>query len=104
MSLWNEKRILRAATQEDPKDNNSLSPLLYEGRKEKSMIKVEKTGNKMELEIKGDTHDLICEFDAVLKAMCEVLDRSLVKAAPFTAEDLLHTMVHNIVAEGKESK
>ena len=38
------------------------------------------------------------------KAMCEVLDRSLVKAAPFTAEDLLHTMVHNIVAEGKESK
>ena len=54
------------------------------------MIKVEKTGNKMELEI-----------DAVLKAMCEVLDRNLVKAAPFTAEDLLHTMVHNIVAEGK---
>ena len=104
MSLWNEKRILRAATQEDPKDNNSLSPLLYEGRKEKSMIKAEKTGNKMELEIKGDTHDLIYEFDAVLKAMCEVLDRSLVKAAPFTAEDLLHTMVHNIVAEGKEIK
>lgn len=66
-----KKRILRAATQEDPKDNNSLSLLLYEGRKEKSMIKVEKTGNKMELEIKGDTHDLICEFDAVLKAMCE---------------------------------
>ena len=26
LSLWNEKRILRAATQEDPKDNNSLSP------------------------------------------------------------------------------
>lgn len=95
MSLWNEKRILRAATQEDPKDNNSLSPLLYEGRKEKSMIKAEKTGNKMELEIKGATHDLIREFDAVLKAMCEVLDRNLVKAAPFTVEDLLHTMVHN---------
>ena len=74
---------------------------LYEGRKEKSMIKAEKTGNKMELEIKGDTHDLIFEFDAVLKAMCEVLDRNLVKAAPFTAEDLLNTMVHNIVAEGK---
>lgn len=55
------------------------------------MIKVEKTGNKMELEIKGDTHDLICEFDAVLKAMCEVLDRNLVKAASFTVEDLLHT-------------
>lgn len=68
------------------------------------MIKAEKTGNKMELEIKGDTHDLIYEFDVVLKAMCEVLDRNLVKAAPFTAEDLLHTMVHNIVAEGKESK
>ena len=44
LSLWNEKRILRAATQEDPKDNNSLSPLLYEGRKEKSMIKTEKRG------------------------------------------------------------
>lgn len=26
LSLWNEKRILRAATLEDPKDNNSLSP------------------------------------------------------------------------------
>ncbi len=98
------KRALRVAALEDSKDNNSLSPLLYEGRKEKSMIKAEKTGNKMELEIKGDTHDLIFEFDAVLKAMCEVLDRNLVKAAPFTAEDLLHTMVHNIVAEGKESK
>ena len=39
-----KKRILRAATQKDPKDNNSLSPLLYEGRKEKSMIKTEKRG------------------------------------------------------------
>lgn len=32
------------------------------------MIKAEKTENKMELEIKGDTHDLIFEFDAVLKS------------------------------------
>ena len=80
MSLWNEKRILRAATQEDPKDNNSLSPLLYEGRKEKSMIKAEKTGNKMELEIKGDTHDLIYEFvedDVEFDAIARVFDEML---------------------------
>lgn len=38
------------------------------------MIKAEKTGNKMELEIKGGSHDLICEFDEVLKAMYKVLD------------------------------
>lgn len=50
------------------------------------MIKAEKTGNKMELKIKGNSHDLICEFNEILKAMCEVLDRNLVKAAPFTAE------------------
>ena len=69
------------------------------------MIKVEKTGNDVAIsEVIGSTYDLIYEFHVALKAMCEVLDRSLVKAAPFTAEDLLHTMVHNIVAEGKESK
>ena len=68
------------------------------------MIKVEKTGNKVELKIKGNSHDLICEFNEILKAMCEVLDRNLVKAAPFTAEDMLHTMVHNAAAEGKENK
>lgn len=68
------------------------------------MIKVEKTGNKMELKIKGNSHDPICEFNEILKAMCEVLDRNLVKAAPFTAEDMLHTMVHNAAAEGKENK
>ena len=33
------------------------------------MIKAEKTGNKMELTIIGGSHDLICEFDEVLKAM-----------------------------------
>lgn len=68
------------------------------------MIKAEKTRNKMELEIKGDTHDLIFEFDEVLKAMYKVLDESVVKSAPFTAEDLLHTMVHNAAAEGKENR
>ena len=68
------------------------------------MIKVEKIETGMKLEMAGDSHDLICEFNEILKAMCEVLDRSLVKAAPFTAEDMLHTMVHNAVAEGKENK
>lgn len=98
------KRALRVAALEDSKDNNSLSPLLYGGRKEKSMIKAEKTGNKMELEIKGGSHDLICEFDEVLKAMYKVLDENIVKSAPFTAEDILHAMAHNAAAEGKESK
>lgn len=68
------------------------------------MIKAEKTGNKMELEIKGSSHDLICEFDEVLKAMYKVLDESVVKSAPFTAEDILHTMAHNAAAEGKENR
>ena len=68
------------------------------------MIKVEKTGNKMELKIKGNSHDLICEFDEVLKAMYKVLDESVVKSAPFTAEDILHTMAHNAAAEGKENR
>lgn len=68
------------------------------------MIKAEKTGNKMELTITGGSHDLICEFDEVLKAMYKVLDESVVKSAPFTAEDILHTMAHNAVAEGKENR
>lgn len=68
------------------------------------MIKAEKTGNKMELEIKGGSHDLICEFDEVPKAMYKVLDESVVKSAPFTAEDILHTMAHNAAAEGKENR
>lgn len=38
------------------------------------MIKAEKTGNKMKLTITRDSHDLICEFDEVLKAMYKVLD------------------------------
>ena len=68
------------------------------------MIKAEKTGNKMELTIIGGSHDLICEFDEVLKAMYKVLDESVVKSAPFTAEDILHTMAHNAAAEGKEHR
>lgn len=52
------------------------------------MIKAEKTGNKMKLTITRDSHDLICEFDEVLKAMYKVLDESVVKSAPFTAEDI----------------
>ena len=68
------------------------------------MIKAEKTGNKMELEIKGGSHDLICEFDEVLKAMYKVLDESVVKSAPFTTKDILHTMAHNAAAEGKENR
>ena len=63
------------------------------------MIKAEKTGNKMELKIKGNSHDLICEFNEILKAMCEVLDNSLVELAPFTTEDILHTMVKRTAAE-----
>lgn len=65
-------------------------------------IKVNK--NKFDLEIKGGTHDLYCEFDTVLKAMYKVLDSSLVKSAPFTTEDILHTMVHNAAVEAKENK
>lgn len=69
------------------------------------MIKVIKVNkNKFDLEIKGSTHDLYCEFNAVLKAMYEVLDSSLVKSAPFTVEGLLHRMVTNIAAEEEEEK
>ena len=46
------------------------------------MIKAEKTGNKMKLEVTGDTQDLICEFNEVLKAMYKVLDKSILKSAP----------------------
>ena len=68
------------------------------------MIKAEKTGNKMELTIAGSSYDLIHEFSEVLKAMYKVLDESVVKSAPFTAEDILHTMAHNAAAEGKENR
>ncbi len=63
------------------------------------MIKAEKTGDKIKLEINGETHDLIREFNEILEAMCKVLDRNLVKSAPFTAEDFLHIMVHKVAAE-----
>ena len=66
------------------------------------MIKAEKTGNKMKLEVTGDTHDLICEFNEVLKAMYKVLDKSIVKSAPFTTEGLLHRMVTSVVTEEDE--
>lgn len=69
------------------------------------MIKVIKVNkNKFDLEIKGATHDLYCEFDTVLKAMYKVLDSSLVKSAPFTTEDILHTMVHNAAAEAEKDE
>lgn len=63
------------------------------------MIKVEKIENGMKLEMAGDSHDLLREFNKVLKAMCKVLDENLTKSAPFTAEDILHTMVHNAATE-----
>ena len=66
------------------------------------MIKAEKTGSKMKLEVTGDTQDLICEFNEVLKAMYKVLDKSLVESAPFTTEEILHTMVKRTAAEEDE--
>ena len=68
------------------------------------MIKVEKIENGMELEMAGDSHNLLCEFNEVLKAMCKVLDESLTKSAPFTVEDMLHTMVHNAAAEAEKDE
>ncbi|MBU5481702.1 hypothetical protein [Blautia sp. MSJ-19] len=68
------------------------------------MIKVEKIENGMKLEMAGDSHNLIREFNEILKAMYKVLDESLVKSVPFTTEDILHTMVHNAAAKKEEEE
>ena len=65
------------------------------------MIKVEKIENEMKmiLELTGGSHDLIDEFYEVLKAMYKVIGTGIKESAPFTAEDFLHTMVHDAVME-----
>lgn len=63
------------------------------------MIKIERSKNKMMLELTGGSHDPIDEFYEVLKAMYEVVDTSIKGSASFTAEDFLHTMVHDAATE-----
>lgn len=63
------------------------------------MIKVEKIENKTILELAGSPCVLIDEFHEVLEAMYKVVGAGIKESASFTAEDFLHTMVHDAAME-----
>ena len=66
------------------------------------MIKVEKKGIVMELTVEGNTYELITEFRSVLHAMYQVLDGSIKESERVTPQDVMHSMVENVVQKEKE--
>ena len=90
---------------QDPVSNGQkqfITLSLYEGRKEKSMIKVEKMGNTTHVTADGNAHVLIDEFQTVLHVMYRVLEKNIKDPESVTPRDLMHSMVENVVKKESE--
>lgn len=68
------------------------------------MIKVEKKGNAITTELKGDTYTLTAEFQSALRMLYQVLDGSVKKTESVTPRDLMRSMVEDVVNEERRNK
>lgn len=68
------------------------------------MIKVEKKGNAITTELKGDTYTLTAEFQSALHMLYRMLDMSIEKTGNVTPRDFMHSMVEDVVNEERGNK
>lgn len=73
-------------------------------RKEKSMIKVEKKGNTTKATVEGNTYVLVDEFQTVLHALYQLLEKNIKESESVTPRDLMHSMVEDVVQKEKEMR
>lgn len=65
------------------------------------MIKVEKKGNTAKATVEGNTYVLIDEFQVVLHTMYQVLEKNIKDSESVTPQDLMHSMVEDVVQKEK---
>ena len=68
------------------------------------MIKVEKKGNTTKATVEGNTYVLVDEFQTVLRALYQLLEKNIEESESVTPRDLMHSMVENVVQKEKEMR
>lgn len=71
------------------------------------MIKVEKKGNVTKATVEGSTYVLVDEFQTVLHALYQLLEKNikdLKDQESVTPRDLMHSMVEDVVQKEKEMR
>lgn len=68
------------------------------------MIKVEKKGNTTKATVEGNTYVLVDEFQTVLHALYQLLEKNIEESESVTPRDLMHSMVENVVQKEKEMR
>lgn len=68
------------------------------------MIKVEKKGNTTKATVEGNTYVLADEFQTVLHALYQLLEKNIKESESVTPRDLMHSMVEDVVQKEKEMR
>lgn len=66
------------------------------------MIKVEKKGNTTKATVEGNTYVLVDEFQTVLHALYQLLEKNIKESESVTPRDLMHSMVEDVVQKESE--
>lgn len=66
------------------------------------MIKVEKKGNTTKATVEGSTYVLVDEFQTVLHALYQLLEKNIKESESVTQRDLMHSMVEDVVQKESE--
>ena len=66
------------------------------------MIKVEKKGNTTKATVEGSTYVLVDEFQTVLHALYQLLEKNIKEPGDVTPRDLMHSMVEDVVQKESE--
>lgn len=68
------------------------------------MIKVEKKGNTTKATVEGNIYVLVDEFQTVLHALYQLLEKNIKESESVTPRDLMHSMVEDVVQKEKEMR
>lgn len=68
------------------------------------MIKVEKKGNTTKATVEWNTYVLVDEFQTVLHALYQLLEKNIKESESVTPRDLMHSMVEDVVQKEKEMR
>lgn len=68
------------------------------------MIKVEKKGNTTKATVEGSIYVLVDEFQTVLHALYQLLEKNIKDQESVTPRDLMHSMVEDVVQKEKEMR
>ena len=68
------------------------------------MIKVEKKGNTTKATVEESTYVLVDEFQTVLHALYQLLEKNIKDQESVTPRDLMHSMVEDVVQKEKEMR